>query len=527
VSGLRAAVAGRTGGTLRILSIGELDRFDPQRSYYMLAVETFRCMVRTLMTYPGRPGPDGFAVVPDLAEDYPEVSADRCSYRFRLREDAWFGPPVNRPVRSEDVRCGLSRLGELDAGGRSRVLLSDVAKVECPDPRTVEIQLARPLTDVLNLLALTSTAAIPVEVAAEHAGDVGEYVASGPYLVAEYRAGQWLRLARNPAWRPDSDPARAAWPDAIELRFNTPREQILAAIEQERADLPAIVNPDPDQVRRYATDPAYAGRWQVGPTNCARYITMNTQVPPFDDLRVRQAVAYAIDRAALRDVKGGAIAGQIAGCILPPTIRGHQPTDEYRTPTDRGDPVAARSLLAAAGYPDGLSTWVLVVDTGYGPAIGRVLRECLAAAGIDLEVRQEPLPRYLSVADDPAAAVPMLGSVGWCADWPDHGARTFLRPMFHSTSISSADTTNFARYANPDVDALIELAEVADPQSAPALWAEADRRIVADAACVPWLFDNHYDLISSRTRNYFMSPFLVGADWPNLWLDGPDPEGPL
>jgi peptide/nickel transport system substrate-binding protein len=527
--------SGRRGGILRILSLGNVDHLDPQRSYYMLGVEILRCVVRSLMTYPGRPAPHGADVVPDLAAEEPEISADRLTYTFRIRKDARFGPPVSRPVVSGDFAHAFRRLLAPGTRGPVHVYLEDVvgadellagrtdelSGVECPDDETLVVRLRRPLNDFLNVLALPATSPIPAELASRSVLDERRsVVATGPYTVDRYDPTRVLHLVRNPGWAADSDPSRAAWVDQIVVEFNTPWGEILTAIERDEADIPAIVNPDPDFVSRYSTDEAFADRWHSSPTNCARYVTLNTGVPPLDDPRVRQAISYAIDKQALRAVKGGEAAGGIATAILPPTQHGHRAHDTYPSPGHRGDLERATRLLEDAGYPDGFDTWALVFDTGYGPAIGETVQASLAGVGIDVEVRAVSIAEYMKRLGDPGAAVPIGAAVGWCADWPGHGARTFIRPFFHSGSIGDHETTNFSFYADPEVDALIERAEEAAPEAAGSAWAEVDERIMRDAPCVPWLYDNHFDLVSSRVRNYFAHPFLVGCDWANVWLEG-------
>ena len=532
-SGPAGGEAGRPGGRLRILSIGHVDHLDPQRSYYMLGVEILRCVVRSLMTYPGRPAPEGADVIPDLADGYPEISSDRRTYAFRIARAARFGPPVDRRVTSHDFARAFRRLLDPGLHAPVHVYLRDVvgaedvlagrasapSGVECPDDETLVVRLRRPVNDFLNVLALPATSPLPAELEGPVAGDGAAVVATGPYAVARYDPKRVLHLVRNPAWDADGDESRAAWVDEIVVEFNTPWGEILGAIERDEADIPAIVNPDPGFVRRYSTDSAFAGRWHSSPTNCARYVTLNTRVPPFDDVRVRQAVAYALDRAALREIKGGEAAGRIATTILPPTQHGYRERDTYPSPGHRGDLDAAARLLEDAGLGGGFATWALVFDTGYGPAIGEAVRASLAPLGIRVDVRAVPIAEYGSRLGRVDEAVPIGAAVGWCADWPGRGARTFLRPLFHGGSIGGGETTNFSFYADAEVDELIERAEEAAPEVAADAWSTVDARIVADAPCVPWLYDNHFDLVSSRLRNYFAHPFLVGSDWANVWLE--------
>jgi peptide/nickel transport system substrate-binding protein len=523
----------RRGGILRIRSLGDMDYLDPQRTYYTCSHEVLRCVVRSLMTYPGLPNPEGARIVPDLAEDYPEISADRTTYTFRLREGIRFGPPVDRPVRASDVKFGLERLLDPEILGRVHGYFKDIvgaedvidgrtedlAGVTCPDDRTIVIRLVRPLGDFVHVCALPACSPVPPEVARVHKTDYSHHVvATGPYYIETYRPDDWLHLVRNPSWDARTDEVRSAWVDELDIQLNVSWAQILEEIENDEADLPAIANPTPEDIKRYVSDPKFAGRWHADAAGCIHYISLNCTVPPLDDVRVRQAITYAMDKQALRDVRGGEVAGDIATTVLPPTLVGHRSYDIYPTPDHRGDVAKARALLAEAGLPDGFKTWCLVVSNGFGPEIGRVIRESLGRAGIEVEVREVAPGEYFKHLGTPANAVPIGGNCGYCPDWPGNGARSYMSVLFDGRKIKDQGTANFAMLDDPDVNRLIDEAESASEEEAAQRWGELDRRIMERAPIIPWIYDNHMTLISSRLRNYFNHAFLVGPDWSNVWL---------
>lgn len=526
----------RRGGTLRIRSLGDMDYLDPQRTYYTCSHEVLRCVVRSLMTYQGLPRPEGATLVPDVAEDYPQVSSDRRTYTFKIRPGVRFGPPLNRPVTSRDVKFGLERLLDPEILGRVHVYFTDVvgaedviagrmrhaAGIQCPDDRTLVISLRRPLGDFLHLCALPAASPVPAEVAEPHKTDYSHYlVATGPYYVETYQPDTWLHLVRNPEWDQSTDHVRAAWVDDLDIRLNVPWDEILQEIEDDEADLPAIANPTPSHIDRYLHDPKFKGRWYADPAGCIHYISLNCTVPPLDDVSVRRAIAYAIDKQALRAVRGGEVAGEIATTILPPTLSGYQPYDLYPTANHEGDVEKARALLAQAGLPGGFKTWCLVVNNGFGPEIGRVIRESLGRVGIEVEIRQVAPGKYFSDhLSRPDQKVPIGGNCGWCPDWPGNGARSYLSVLFDGRKIQPQGTSNYSMFNDQEINQLLDEAEVAPAEAAADRWAAIDRKIMEQVPIVPWVYDNHMTLISSRLRNYFNHPFLVGPDWSNVWLDG-------
>lgn len=525
----------RRGGVFRILAQTDMDSFDPQRANFTFSQELLRCVIRSLMTYPGKPAPEGAVPVPDIAADYPRVSNQGRAYTFSLRPGVRFSPPVNREVRASDFKFAFERVLDpelraapaqyfMDIEGAEDIAqgrASTLAGIETPDERTLVIHLRRPVNDFLNILALTAASPLPPEVGRPHKLDYGNYVvATGPYLVESYQPEVSIRLVRNPNWDASTDPVRGGYADELFIRLRVPRKEVLEKLEANEADMAAFTHPEGSDIRRYLNDPNLAGRWHADAAGCLRFIALNCSVAPFNNLKVRQAVNYAIDKRHLREVRGGEIAGRIAHNILPPTIAGHEPFNLYPSPGDGGDVEMARRLLAEGGYPGGFSTWCLVAESSYHPEIGRAIRDSLARVGIDVDLKIIPPQHYfLEHFNKTEAQIPLGASTGWCQDWPGNGARTFIGTLFDGRLLNGPETTNYCRFRDTRVDELIDRAKAAPAEQAVALWAQADRAIMEQAACVPWLHDNHMDLTSVRLRNYFSHPFLVGADWTNVWLD--------
>ena len=197
-------------------------------------------------------------------------------------------------------------------------------------------------------------------------------------------------LDRNPNWDPATDPLRKAWVDRIQVKLGVGISSIQRAIEQEDADLSLDGHVPQARVAALRADPERSRRLSVHTTGTHLFLVLGTHrgAGAIADVRVRQAVNYAIDKVAYRDAIAGRFAatGELASTILAPGSLGYRPYDLYPTPGGRGDPAKARALLAAAGYPKGLTLGFATWGSGRLAAGRKPIEESLARAGIRLKV---------------------------------------------------------------------------------------------------------------------------------------------
>jgi peptide/nickel transport system substrate-binding protein len=274
--------AGRRGGTLRIVDADGLDHLDPAAmrdpSSYALA----RAFARQLVTYPADTDPRrATGLVADAATEVPTVANRRISrdglrYRFTVRDGVRWDTDPPRQVTSYDFIRGLERLcnpvapvgepgyfaaisgfGEFCAGLgavepapeaiRNYLEFTDIAGVTALDDRTFELTLTRPTADLLDRLALPAVSAVPDEYL-DHVPDGPLFrrhtISNGPYSIVRYEPHR-IELARNPAWRPEADPVRAAWVDRIEVTFggtaDSVRRRLAAGVTDLAWDAPVPV----------------------------------------------------------------------------------------------------------------------------------------------------------------------------------------------------------------------------------------------------------------------------------------------
>ncbi len=521
--GGRASVPPRSGGTLRVLMAEDVDALDPQRASQPPAWSLLRAMHRGLMAFPSEPSPDGASPVPDLAEAEPTVTPDGLRYQFRLREGIAFAAPAARPVRAADVKAGLERA--ISAGspiaGYLRVIAgadafaarraAAVSGIAAPDDRTVVITLARPVNDLLWLLALPAASAVPPGLPPVTAPD--RIAASGPYRLDEggYAPERSIRLVRNLSWNKDSDPVRAAWVDRIEVEIGVDPNEIQRRLLAGEADLSGDVPPtgiDPGDVP--------AERLIRAPNGCLRYLFMNPAVAPFSSGRVRTAVAAAVDRSAIAAVyEGSAVA---TGGLIPQTVDGYDPGRAGPTPA----PAAADAALAAAGLPGGFATQLIVGNQSIDRAQAAAVARSLAAAGVRVDVGTVPIASlYEDRYEVPAARVPM-GIATWCADWPGRGGRGALAPLVDGRTLAARGNTNYSGLDERRLHALLDAAAIErNPAAIADRWRAAAAEAIRLATLVPLAFLSETSLLGPDVREFVAHPYFIRGDPTAVWLDRP------
>jgi peptide/nickel transport system substrate-binding protein len=390
------------GGTLRVLLVADAGALDPQRAGRPAAWFFARALHRGLLAFPDTPGDAGEQPVPDLAAAMPDVSADGRTYTFRLRTGIAFGAPLARALTSADVAWSLRRARTAAPG--LAPYLAAIAAVETPDARTVILRLRAPSPVLPWILAQPRLAVVPDHTPAR--ADAQRIAPSGPYRIEKYTPERTLTLVRNPAW--SADTVRGAYVDRIEATMRVPLARAQRTIASGAADL--LLDPGPpDQLPPAqaappaATAPAQGARIVGTSSGCVRYLTVDARTPPFNNRRVRLALAAAIPRARLGPIS--------ARRFLPPTVIGH---DER--PVIPEDLARARADLARAGFARGFPVSLLAANAPRDRVEVAQLRTALARVRLRVVARLVPPSELPAALATPRSATLALRS--WCADWP-------------------------------------------------------------------------------------------------------------
>ena len=401
----------RQGGGMTIAFKDDLSTLDPAIGYDFQDWAVIRSIFSGLMDYV----PGTTTLRPMLAQSY-SLSADGLTYSFALRPGVVFSN--GRALVASDIVYSLTRaldprtaspgapfLAAIDGvdafvHGRSKA----VAGLSAPDPATVVIRLAHPSAAFLQALALNFAFAVPREEVEQAGADFGRHpVGTGPFMLAEWRPGEAVTLVRNPRYFEPGIPHL----DRVTIRVG--EEPLTAVLQIEQGSVDALGNDiPPARFNQILHDPAWNGLVARAPKLETVYLAMKTNQKPFDDLRVRRAVAGAIDKARLAKLLNGRYV--VADQVLPVGMPGYDPGYTGIA----YDPAAARALLAQAGYPNGFSTILYSNNTDPNPRLAQAIQQDLEAVGIHAELRALALQTFNAAAGSPSDA-PLVwsGVEGW------------------------------------------------------------------------------------------------------------------
>jgi peptide/nickel transport system substrate-binding protein len=310
--------------------------------------------------------PDG-TIGPALAESW-EVSDDHTTYTFTLREGATFHD--GSTFDAEDVKFSLDRARAEDSTNAQKVLFADIASVEVEDPRTVIVTLSRPNGSFLMNMAWGDAVIVAPESAENNAT---QPIGTGPFSFETWVQGDSVTLTRNETYW--GEPARL---ETVTFRFIGDPTAAFAAMMA--GDLDAYPNfPAPENLVQFESDPRFAVI--VGSTEGETILGINNAKEPFDDVKVREAIAHAIDRQAIID---GAMFGY--GTPIGTHFAPHNPAYLDLTEQSAHDPERARELLAEAGLADGFETTLKLPPPSYARRGGEILASQLREVGIDAEI---------------------------------------------------------------------------------------------------------------------------------------------
>jgi peptide/nickel transport system substrate-binding protein len=560
------------GGTLRLSMLGDVfAAFDPQKEYYTVSWEFYRCcLLRTLVSYNGMSAEEGGnELIPDLAAEMPEVSDDGLTWTFRLREGVMYAPPFqDTEIVAQDFVRALERKAdpETSAGGYSFFFsviegfddfgagdADSITGVNAVDDHTLEITLSEPAQDFGNRMALPAMSPIPEGAADGHEEDYGRFlVASGPYMfegsedldfsqdpddqsaVAGYEPGRSITLVRNPSWSSEVDDIRPAYLDRIEVTMGGTEQDLALQVDAGELDIQFDGVAPAEQVRRYQTDPQLQDRLFIHEDDSVRYLTLNLAMPPFDDVNVRRAVNLAIDKDAMRRIRGGPHEGEIAGHIITDALTDDllADYDPYETENSQGDIDAAMEAMRQSRYDsdgDGVcddpvceNIPTITDESDPYPDQAALIQQNLEPLGLTLDIRQFDRGTMFDRLSDPNLQTAFGLAPGWGKDYLD--ASTFARPLFGSDSIGPDACCNTSLVGAtpeqleewgydvtevPSVDDKIdecERVELGDERFQ--CFAELDQQLMEEVVpWVPYLFGNYVRPVSARVVNYTFDQF--------------------
>jgi len=452
------------GGDIIVTYKDDIATLDPAVGYDWQNWSMINALFSRLVDY--KPGTTELG--PALADSY-DVSDDGKIYRFKLHPGVKF--TNGREVTAADVKWSIERAVNPKTQGPGAGFFHSIVGADkmtagtadtmdgitAVDDHTVKFTLSQPDATFLNVLALNFASVVPKEVAEAEGADFGKKpVGSGAFTLKEWVIGQRLVFERNPDYFVKDRPKI----DKFTVEVGQEPLVALLRLQKGEADVAGDGIP-PAKYLEMKNSPDVAEMVVDQPQLETSYVTLNTQVKPLDNPKVRQALNMAVNKERIvRIVNGRATP---ATQVLPPGMAGYDKAYAGYA----YDPAKAKALLAEAGLPDGFSTELYTSNTDPQPRIAQAIQQDLAAIGVKVEIKALANPNVIAAGGTQGQA-PMVwsGGLGWIADFPDPS--DFYGPIL-SCGSAVAGGWNWSWYCNKAVE---PRAVAADAMPVPAKAAE-------------------------------------------------------
>ncbi|NIL57489.1 ABC transporter substrate-binding protein [Salinispora arenicola] len=460
------------GGVLTVAISGEPDQLDPHRTSAYHSFQVLENVYDTLVE------PDAnLAMKPALATEW-STSEDQLTWTFTLRKGVTFTD--GSPLTAEDVVYSYTRI--IDEKLNAAYRFSTVESVTAPDPGTVVVTLTAPTPNLLASLGGFKGVAIVKKSNVESGAVKTEPIGSGPFTVASYTAGDSIKLVRN-------DSYWGTKPKLDGVTFTFVKDPTVALQNLRGGEVQWTDNLPPQQVPALREDDELVVR--SVPSSDYWYLALNQSREPYDNVEVRRAVAFALDRAAITKAAkfGLATVNQTA---IPEDSAFYYDYAPYQR-----DPARAKQLLATAGVTD--LTMDLMVTNEYPETVtaAQVMAAQLKDVGITVTIRTLDFAQWLDEQGKGNFDSFMLGWLGNID--PDE---------FYYAQHHSQGTFNFHGYRNPAVDSLLDQARTETDQAArKRQYEQVAKRIVDDAS---YLYLYNPDVVQGWSPQ--VSGYQVRAD---------------
>jgi peptide/nickel transport system substrate-binding protein len=573
------------GGILRVQTktFRWSDALDPSGEYLGYAWGVFNNMlIRSLLGYRHVPGDAGNQTVPDLATDNGTISPDGLTWSFTLKKGVKYSPPINREVKASDITYSFERIAKPSVGAQYAFYYTDnivgmkdfadgkatsISGITADDAAgTIAFKLTKPTGDFNFRLAMPAAAPIPPEVGHcfEQRGQYGRYIISnGPYMLSgidkidptscatlkstpasgfDPSASGHLFIVRNPNYdaATDSKELRENLIDGYSLTANSNPDDIFNKIEAGEVDAEAAKEP-PQILAKADTD--LKGQIHSNSGDRTWYFSMNLDEPPFDDVHVRKALNFAIDRDALLRLAGGKITGAVAQHVFPPQMLGGRLPDYAPYPTN-GDLTKAKQEMKLSKYDsnqdgvcDAKACKNVVAITEDAPPFSDYaapVKEAGKGIGVDFTVRN--VADSYTFAQEVKHRVVFFMGGGWGKDYPD--IWTYAQPLFEGNAIAPGGANNnfsltgltkaqankfgipYVSGGVPSVDADIEACGKLQGDARLDCWANLDKKLTEEVVSwVPYRFANAVDTVSKAVTTYQFDQSVGEMAFAHLAID--------
>jgi len=512
--------AGGSGGAITVAYQNDIATLDPAIGYDWQNWSIIKSLFSRLLDY--EPGTTN--LVPDLATEMPKISADGMTFEFNMRDDVKFHN--GRLLVADDVKYSIERAvnpktqspgagffasieGFDDASaGKS----TNISGITVNSPTSITFKLSRPDATFLHVMAINFASVVPKEDAEKFGPDFGKNpVGSGAFKFTSWALGQKLTLDKN------ADYYREGLPKLDQINFEVGVDPTVALQRLKNNEVDVLGDSIP--AANYIAEKENSankgliiegGQLQTG------YVTLNVKIKPLNNVKVRQAVNHAIDKARIVQILNGR--ADAANQPLPPSMPGY----------DTGykgfayDVAKAKALLAEAGLANGFSTELWTSNTDPNPRIAQSIQEDLAKVGIKASIKSLAQANVIEAGGSGKAPMVWSGGMAWIADFPD--ASNFWGPILGCGGAVPGGW-NWSQYCNKTLDAdAVKADAMTDPAKAAErqkLWGSVFTRAMDEAPWVPIFNEKRITMKSSRLGgddSLYIDPVHIPVNYDHIFI---------
>ena len=482
--------APKAGGTLRMsLADSDVTSFDPIVPFDNMSIWTMLHMYDQLV----RAGKDGATVEPDAADSW-RTSPDGKTWVLHIRDGVTFADGT--PLTAVDAQLALERAGSKDSNFEDNFAL--VSHATATDPHTLVVSLKQPSASFLAYASLYAASIAPEKAVKAQGNKFWDHpIGSGPYVLAEWVKGDHVTLRRNPHYW------QKPYPYLDELRFDVLTDDNTRMLKFRSGELDIATNVPPNQVEPLKRTKGVVVK--LFPQMRTDYVYYNHARKPINDIRVRQALNYAIDRQAiLKSVLYGY--GTQATSMLPPMLDWNDQLKPYPFDTAK-----ARALMQEAGLGNGFSTEILLYSGDIlASRIATILKDEWKAIGVDLKVTV--LEAGTVRARRKVSDFDMIKSY-YTSDVIDPDELVAFGIDYAGGAIAK-----YMNFKNDRISALAAAAEAEmNPQKRKAMYFEIQKVAYDQFAAIPLYYADNLTALTDRVHDFMQLPTANYRLW-ETWL---------
>jgi ABC-type transport system substrate-binding protein len=499
----------KRGGTLRVnLSETDFEFLDPALAYDSAGWTVLFATNMTLLNYPDKPAPVGNRLTPEAAAAFPTVSKDGKTYTFTVRSGIKFSD--GSALTAASFKRAIERAADPNEGSPAIAFLHTVVGADARNENKAKsvsgvtakgqkltVKLTKADPTFLAQIAMPFFAAVKPNMPINPKGE-NVYPSAGPYHIVSRDVGRQLVLERNKNYK-GSRPANA---DRIVITVLTDQAQSFLQTKAGQVDYDMGGVPPTAHQELFNKYGVNKSRYFVNPGVNVFYVALNSSRPAFQNVKVRQAVNYAIDRPAMLRV-GGLLAGKRTDQILPPSMRGFRDAKLY--PIKGADPAKAKQLAGGASS----NVTILHTTSASSVARGQILQFNLKQMGMNPTLKPQPFGVAIKTAGDKKGDFDAF-LIGWLADYPD--PFDFINVLMDGNNIQDSNNSNYAYLNIAKYNKAMNAAARLSGNPRYEAYGKLDVDLMKNAApWAPMYNGNTREFIGARLTNYIYHPVYAGA----------------